>query len=62
MALTADLEKAFLMVAIDEADRDALRFIWVDEASKEQPNLKVYRFTRVVFGVSASPFLLNTTI
>ena len=60
VALTADLEKAFLMVTIDEADRDALRFIWVDE--KEQPNLKIYRFARVVFGVSASPFLLNATI
>ena len=62
VALTADLEKAFLMVAVDEADRDALRYIWVDEARKEQPNLKIYRFARVVFGVSASPFLLNATI
>ena len=35
------------MVAIDEADRGALRFIRVDEASKEQPNLKVYPFTHV---------------
>ena len=34
----------------------------MDEASKEQPNLKVYRFTHIVFGVSASPFLLNATI
>ena len=50
------------MVAVDEADRDALRYIWVDGARKEQPNLKIYRFARVVFGVSASPFLLNATI
>lgn len=27
IALTADLEKAFLMVAVEEADRDVLRFI-----------------------------------
>eukprot|EP00731_Ephydatia_muelleri_P014947 Em0008g667a len=62
VALTADLEKAFLMVSVEEADRDVLRFIWVDDISKDSPDLRVYRFTRVVFGVSASPFLLNATI
>ncbi len=50
------------MVSVDEADRDVLRFIWVDDASKVSPDLRVYRFTRVVFGVSSSPFLLNATI
>ena len=62
IALTADLEKAFLMVSVDEADRDVLRFVWVDDAWKDLPDLRVYRFTRVVFGVSSSPFLLNATI
>lgn len=62
VALTADLEKAFLMVSVDEADRDVLRFIWVDDAEKDSPDLRAYRFTRVVFGVSSSPFLLNATI
>jgi len=62
VALTADLEKAFLMVSVEEADRDVLRFIWVDDIMKDSPELKVYRFTRVVFGVSSSPFLLNATI
>ena len=62
IALTADLEKAFLMVSVEEADRDVLRFLWADDISKDSPELKVYRFTRVVFGVSSSPFLLNTTI
>ena len=55
IALTADLEKAFLMVSVDEADRDVLRFVWVDDVSKESPELKAYRFTRVVFGVCSSP-------
>ena len=50
------------MVSVEEADRDVLRFIWVDDISKDLPDLRVYRFTRVVFGVSASPFLLNATI
>lgn len=62
IAITADLEKAFLMVAVEEADRNVLRFIWVDDASKDSPDLIIYRFTRIVFGVSSSPFLLNATI
>lgn len=59
IALIADLEKVFLMVLVD---RDVLRIVWVDDPSKDTPELKVYRFTRVVFGVSSSPFLLNATI
>jgi len=56
------VEKVFLMIAVDEKDRDVLRFIWVDDVAKEEPELRVYRFTRVVFGVSSSPFLLNATV
>ena len=59
IALTADVEKTFLMIAVTDRDRDVLRFIWVDDIHKESPALQVFRFTRVVFGV---PFLLNATI
>ncbi len=38
-----------------------LRFVWVSDIHQE-PKVTVLRFTRVVFGVSSSPFLLNTTI
>ena len=62
VALMADVEKAFLMIAVDERDRDVLRFVWVDDVTKEEPELRTYRFTRVVFGVSSSPFLLNATV
>ena len=62
IALAADVEKAFLMVSVREEDRDALRFLWVDNIEKSVPDIQEMRFTRVVFGVSSSPFLLNATI
>ena len=62
IALTADVEKAFLMIAVNDSDRDVLRFIWIDDITKYNPELQVFRFARVVFGVSSSPFLLNATI
>lgn len=61
-ALIADLEKAFLQISVLEDDRDVLRFLWVDDIHKEFPVICTLRFTRVVFGVSASPFLLNATL
>lgn len=62
VALTADIEKAFLMISMAEKDRDVLRFLWVDDIMKEPPEIRTLRFARVVFGVSSSPFLLNATI
>ena len=62
VALTGDVEKAFLMVGITKEDRDVLRFLWVDDIEKKCPEIVVLRFTRVVFGVCSSPFLLNATM
>ena len=62
VALVADIEKAFLMVSVAKKDMDVLRFLWVDNIHADLPNLQVLRFTRVVFGVASSPFLLNTTL
>jgi len=62
VAMVADIEKAFLMVSVREEDRDVLRFLWVKDLKAASPEISVLRFTRVVFGVSASPFLLNATI
>ena len=62
VAITADIEKAFLMVGISKEDRDALRFLWLKDVHSEQPEVVALRFARVVFGVTASPFLLNATI
>ena len=62
VALTADIEKAFLMIKVADEDRDALRFLWLEDAGSEIPRVNVFRFTRVVFGVASSPFLLNATL
>ena len=62
VAVTADIEKAFLMVAVAEEDRDVLRFLWYDDVFSEQPEIIQLRFARVVFGVTSSPFLLNATV
>ena len=50
------------MIVVDDRDRDVLCFLWVDDIAKSEPEIKAYRFTWVVFGVSSSPFLLNVTI
>uniref|UniRef100_A0A1I7W6R0 DUF1758 domain-containing protein n=1 Tax=Heterorhabditis bacteriophora TaxID=37862 RepID=A0A1I7W6R0_HETBA len=58
--IIADVEKAFLQVRLQEADRDATRCLWIKDISKppKGSNIVVYRFTRVTFGINASPFLL----
>ena len=62
VALVADIEKAFLNVSVDKADRDCLRFLWPDDPNDNKSDVSIYRFCRVVFGLNASPFLLNGTI
>ena len=62
IALTSDIEKAFLMISIDPSDRDVLRFLWVEDAQALEPKVITYRFGRVCFGITCSPFLLNATL
>jgi len=62
IAITGDIEKAFLNVSVDPRDQDYLRFLWVDDVTSRHPNIQVYTFARVTFGVSPSPFLLNAII
>lgn len=59
VVLTGDLKQAFLQVRIKEAERDALRFHW---APDEQSDIETLRFTRALFGLASSPFLLGGVI
>lgn len=62
VALIGDILKAFLNIEVDKEDRDFLRFLWLDGVSDPSSEIVVYRFCRVVFGLNASPFLLNATL
>ena len=62
VALTSDIKQAYHNVEVNEEDRDFLRFLWVNDINAESPNLVVYRFRRVIFGLIASQFLLAAAI
>ena len=59
IALVGDIEKAFLNVEVDEADRDCLRFLWVSNVEGGNFETLVYRFCRVVFGLNACISILT---
>ena len=62
VALVEDIEKAFLMISVSDHDRDALRFLWIDDTQAPTSDIMKLRFTRVTFVVTLSPFLLNAII
>ena len=61
-AITTDIEKAFLHVNLDQADRDATRFYWLSNIDDPESEFIVYRFKSVMFGATSSPFILNATL
>ena len=60
VALAGDIRKAFLQVTIHAQDRDALRFHWLQ--AKDPQRVRTSRFTRTLFGLGPSPFLLGSVI
>ena len=73
IAILADMKQAFVKVEIAcenriilpwiaKEHRDYLPFLWYDVISEIEAKITIYRFLRVVAGVTSSPFLLNGTI
>ena len=62
IAVTADIEKAFLMIGIDKPDRDMLRFLWFLDPFNIHSEMIHLRFTRLVFGLRSSPAILGEVI
>jgi len=62
VALIADIEKAFLNISINPTQRDLLRFLWIKDSNAENLDIITMRFTRLVFGLTCSPYMLNATI
>lgn len=60
ISVCADLKQAFVQIRINEEDRDVLRFHWINEHDPNQPG--VFRFTRALFGMNQSPFILQWTV
>ncbi|PIC11431.1 hypothetical protein B9Z55_029090 [Caenorhabditis nigoni] len=62
--LIADLEKAFHQVRLQAEHRNVTKFLWLKDISKPATpdNIVTFRFTRIPFGITASPFLLAVTI
>ena len=57
IVLAGDLKQAFLQVRIRAEDRDILRFRWFRDTTTFE--VEVLRFTRALFGLVQSPFLLG---
>ena len=58
--LCADIEKAFLQIRIKEKERESLKFHWIENLSNN--TIQILCFTRLVFGLNQSPFILEGTL
>ena len=60
VALCGDIKQAFLQVCIKEEVRDAPRFHWIKVKFPKQ--IDTLRFTRALFGLVQSSFILGGTL
>ena len=62
VALIADIESAYLQIAVNPKQRDLLRFLWFRNVSENDFTVQKLRFARVLFGAAPSQYLLNAVI
>ena len=68
IAFISNIEKAFLQIFLHNNNKDFLLFLWFEDVENrnvtniETVKFRMYRLYRVLFGASASPFLLKRTL
>ena len=62
IGIVADIKQTFLQIFVDGNDRYLIRFLWFKNINDPRSTIVIYRFIRVVFGLTSSPFLLNVTL
>ena len=50
IVMLADIKQAFLQIEMDPKDRDALRFLWVENPKELSSPILEYRFTKTILG------------
>jgi len=67
-AFVSDITQAFLQLTLDKKDRDLARFFWYKVTQDNEAHhrttdeVMTYRFTRLPFGLTFSPFLLSAAV
>ena len=63
-AIIADIKKTFLQISFQEPDREVTRVLWLKDINKPviSSNIDIFRFTRIIFGIVSSQFILAATI
>jgi len=61
-AISADIEKAFLMISNKESHRDMLRFLWLKDPFVFNADVLHLRLCRLVLGLRPSPSILDATL
>jgi hypothetical protein len=68
MAMVGDIQQAFLLLQLDEKYRDLTRVFWYRVTRDDGGNYSTtdevicYRFTRLPFGLTCSPFILSVPL
>jgi len=60
--VVADIEKAFLQILLDHPDDHFFIIRWVEKDENGEWQERLYRFTRLPWGINTAPFILNAVI